>query len=163
MYLKKKTMLCTVSSISLSLLLFSPVMAFDFGKIVSDSLERTVDKTVRSVENSVSNEIEKALSSAIPKVAPNAKQDDGQKKDLSKGVIIFGFNGCPHCRKAYAFLKRNNIPYELLDVQKDKKAKRTAQQNGIRGVPVIFVSGERFSGFSEGGYQKLFKKHGVLK
>lgn len=163
MYLKKKTILCAVSSISLSLLLLSPAMAFDFGKIVSDSIERTVDKTVRSVGNSVSNEIEKALSSAMPKIAPNAKQDDGQKQDLSKGVIIFGFNGCPHCRKAYDFLQRNNIPYELLDIQKDKKAKRTAKENGVTGVPVIFVNGERFFGFSEGGYQKLFKKHGVLQ
>lgn len=155
--LVKKNMLVVVLGM---LLLATPIFAFDLGKVLSDSIEKSVDD---SVGKTFKRELDKALSSVMPKLGSRAKKDDGKGMDLSRGVTIFGYNGCPHCRKAYSYLKRNNIRYTLMDTQKNAKANRIANQKGIRGVPVIFVSGERFAGFSEGGYTRLFKKHGVIK
>ncbi len=73
-------------------------------------------------------------------------KDDGQDINLSEGVVIIGYNGCPYCRKAYAFLAQHNISYKLMDTQQDAKANRLAQQNGIKGVPVIYVNGEKLLG-----------------
>lgn len=153
----------SVALVSALIILVAPVVAFDFGKVLSDAVDKTVRDSVGSVQNSVKKNIEQALSSAMPNLNPKAKLDDGQGMDLSKGVTIFGYNGCPHCRNAYAYLNKNNIRYTLMDTQKDTKAARIAKQNGIRGVPVIYVSGERKAGFSNTSYTQLFKKHGLVK
>lgn len=151
----------------LSINIMTPTMAFDLGKIIEKSIEKNIDRRVRNVENKVTTQIDKTvdqtISSVIPNLNSNAKKDDGQQKDLSKGIIIFGFDGCPHCRKAYAFMNKHKIRYQLMDTQKDQKAARIAKQNGIRGVPVLYVSGEKVTGFSDASYTKLFKKHGVIK
>lgn len=144
------------------IILATPALAFDFGKIITDAVEKSVEDSVESIGNTITQEVDKALSSAMPSLGTEAKKDDGQSIDINKGIIIFGYNGCPHCRKAYAFLKKHNIHYTLMDTSKDTKASRIAQENGIRGVPALFVSGEKFYGFSEGGYTILFKKHGIL-
>ena len=156
----KKSIVCLVSTL---VIFVAPVFAFDLGKLVSDVVEKSVNNSIGSVSNTIKNEVEKALSTVMPKVGTNAKRDDGKSINLKKGIVIFGYNGCPYCRKAYAYMKRNNIRYTLMDTQKDAKASRIAKQNGLRGVPVIYVSGEKYTGFSEGGYTKLFKKHGVIK
>ncbi len=153
----------TLGFVFTAVIIVSPVIAFDLGKVLSDAVEKSVNNSVGSVSNTIKREVEKALSTAMPALGSKSKKDDGQNINLSKGITIFGYNGCPYCRQAYAFLKRNNIRYTLMDTQKDAKASRIAKQNGLRGVPVIYVSGEKYTGFSEGGYQRLFKKHGVIK
>ncbi len=151
-----------IALVSVLIILVTPVVAFDFGKILSDTLDKSVRDSAGSFQNSVKNNIEQALSSAMPNLNPKAKNDDGQNMDLSRGVILFAYDGCPHCRSAYAYLSRNNIKYQLMNTQKDAKAARIAKQNGIRGVPALYVSGEKMYGFSNSGYNKIFMKHGVL-
>jgi len=140
--------------------------AFDLGKIIERSVEKSVDRQVRTAENKVTNEIDrtvdKAISSMIPDLSISAKKDDGKQKDLSKGIIIFGFDGCPNCQQAYNFMKKNNIRYQVMNPQEDVKAMRIAKQNGVKTVPVIFVSGDRVEGFTDASYTALFQKHGVM-
>jgi len=147
--------------------MMTPAMAFDLGKIIEKSVEKSIDRNVRKAENSVTNEIDrtvdKAISSMIPDLSISAKKDDGQQKDLSKGIIIFGFDGCPNCQQAYAFMKKNNIRYQIMNPQEDVKAVRIAKQNGVKTVPVIFVSGDRVDGFTDASYTALFQKHGVMQ
>ena len=153
----------TLGLVFTTIIFASPVIAFDLGKVFSDAIEESVNNSLGSASNTIKKKIEEALSTAMPALGSKYKKDDGKAVNLSRGVTIFGYDGCPYCRKAYAFLKRNNIRYTLMDTRKDAKASRIAKQKGLRGVPVIYVSGEEFAGFSESGYQRLFKKHGVLK
>lgn len=145
----------------------APTYAFDLGKIIERSVEKSVDRQVRTAENKVTNEIDrtvdKAISSMIPDLSISAKKDDGKQKDLSKGIIIFGFDGCPNCQQAYNFMKKNNIRYQIMNPQEDVKAMRIAKENGVKTVPVIFVSGDRVEGFTDASYTALFQKHGVME
>jgi glutaredoxin len=145
----------------------TPVIAFDLGDVIEKSFERSVDRRVRKAENEVTNEIDKtidkAVGSVIPDLSISAKKDDGKKKDISKGIIIFGFVDCPKCQQAYAFMNKRNIRYQLMDPQEDVKAMTMAKQKGLKTVPVIFVSNDRVDGFTEESYTLLFKKHGVIK
>lgn len=86
-----------------------------------------MNNTIRSGDNAISNQIEKALGSAMPQLGAGAKQDDGKNIDLNRGITIFGYNGCPYCRAAYAYLKRNNIPYQLMDTNKDIKSSKISK------------------------------------
>jgi len=151
-----------IFSMSLLVLVFTPASGFDFGKALSDAVDRSANRVVNSTANTVTNKINQAISSAIPKLDPTARKDDGQSVDLTQGVVIFGYEGCPHCRKAYSFLNKNAVNYQLMDIQKDAKASRIARENGVRGVPVIFVEGEKFTGFGESQYRNLLQKHGKL-
>ena len=150
-----------------SSLLVPTVMAFDLGNAIEKSFERSVDRRVRKAENAVTNEIDKtvdkAVGSVIPDLSINAKKDDGKPKDLSKGIIVFGFDGCPKCQSAYAFMNKRKIRYQIMNPQQDTKAMRIAQQRGVTTVPVIFVSGDRVNGFTEASYTQLFQKHGVIQ
>lgn len=167
MIFQQKVRLSFAAMMGIALLTVSPVMAFDLGKIIEKSFEKSVDRNVRNVENKVTNEIDKtvdkAVSSMIPDLSISAKKDDGQQKDLSKGIVIFGFDGCPNCQQAYSFMKKNNIRFQIMNPQEDVKAMRIAKQNGVKTVPVIFVSGDRVEGFTDASYTALFQKHGVMK
>ena len=148
----------------MSLLIFfvAPAYSFDFGKALSNAVDRSANRVVNSTANTVTNKINQAISSSIPKLEPGAKKDDGQVVNLDQGVIIFGYDGCPHCRKAYSFLNRNAVNYQLMDTQKDANASRIARENGIRGVPVIYIEGEKLIGFSEPKYRQLLAKYGKI-
>jgi glutaredoxin len=143
-------------------LVCTPVFAFDLGGALSNAIDRSANNVVNSTVNNVTNTINRSISSAIPSLDPSAKRDDGERVDLDKGVIIFGYDGCPYCRRAYSFLKSNNVSYQLMDTQKDAKASRIAREVGIRGVPVIYVEGEKITGYSAQSYRQLLQKHGKM-
>jgi Glutaredoxin and related proteins len=135
-----------------------PVLAFDLGKTLSDS----VGKTVKDVVNKTTGSIGDTITSMIPKPKEDAEKDDGEVYDLTTGVTIFGYDGCPYCRKAYSFLDSNNVEYTLMDVEKSTKANRIFKKEGHRGVPVIYIEGETLSGFSDSSYRSLLQKHEKL-
>jgi len=155
-----------VTLVSIAIFISAPALAFDLGKVLERSVERSIDRNVRNAENKVTREIDKtvdnAISSMIPDLSISAKKDDGQKKDLSRGIVIFGFDGCPNCQQAYDFMNKNNIRYQIMNPQEDVKAMRIAKENGVKTVPVIYVSGDRIDGFTDASYTALFQKHGVL-
>jgi len=167
MKFQQKIMLSTLTIITIVMLSSTPTMAFDLGKVIEKSFERSVDRRVRKAENEVTNEIDrnvdKVVGSVIPDLSITAKKDDGKKKDISKGIIIFGFVDCPKCQQAYAFMNKRKIRYQLMDPQEDVKAMKIAKQKGIKTVPVIYVSNDRVDGFTAASYTALFKKHGVIK
>jgi len=40
-------------------------------------------------------------------------------------VTVYSTQNCPYCRMAKAFLEKNNVPYESIDVGADVKAAKT--------------------------------------
>ncbi len=148
--------------IALFVVVTTNTYAFDFGQIISNAVDNSVNKVINDTTSNLSNSINKAISSAIPSLQPGAKIDNGESVNLNEGVIIFGYDGCPYCRQAYAFLNKNGVKYKLMDTQKDAAASRVAKENGIRGVPVIYVEGEKMVGFRDSNYRNLLQKHGKL-
>ena len=139
-------------------LVLPPVFAFDFGKSLSDSM----GKVVKDVVNKTTGSISDTITSMIPKPTEDAEKDDGEEFDLTAGVTIFGYDGCPYCRKAYSYLDSNNVEYTLMDVEKSSKANRIFKNEGHKGVPVIYIEGETLNGFSDDSYRNLLQKHQKL-
>jgi glutaredoxin 3 len=77
-------------------------------------------------------------------------------------VIVYTTSVCPYCSSAKALLKNLNADFEEinLDHQQELRAKLSAENNGYRTVPMIFI-GEQFIG----GFDDMNKLHreGKLK
>jgi len=77
-------------------------------------------------------------------------------------VTIYSTQNCPYCRMAKAFLEKNNVPYESIDVGADTEAaKKMIDISGQRGVPVIVVGDEVIVGFDAQRLNELFGETAV--
>jgi len=65
-----------------------------------------------------------------------------------KKVTMYSGSPCSHCESAKALLKSKNIPFEEIDVWKNKdKAKEMLQRtNGARTIPQIFIENHYIGG-----------------
>jgi glutaredoxin len=69
-------------------------------------------------------------------------------------VEIFTTSWCPHCRRALAWLRENDVPFTEYDIEKDAAAKaRQGEIFGSHGVPAAIINGKLFMGFSAEGYE----------
>jgi glutaredoxin-like YruB-family protein len=63
-------------------------------------------------------------------------------------VKIYSTPACPYCIKAKEFLKQNGIPFEDINVSKDRKAAvEMFEKSGQTGVPVLDINGKIIVGF----------------
>jgi glutaredoxin-like YruB-family protein len=75
-----------------------------------------------------------------------------------KKVIIYSTPTCHYCNLAKDFFAKNNIAYEVFDVQSDlAKRKEMIEKSGQMGVPVIFVGDELVMGFDEDKLRELLE------
>ena len=65
-----------------------------------------------------------------------------------KKVTMYSGTPCSYCESAKALLKSKNIPFEEIDVWKNKdKAKEMLQRtNGARTIPQIFIGNHYIGG-----------------
>lgn len=76
-------------------------------------------------------------------------------------VSVYSTQNCPYCRMAKAFLEKNGIQYESIDVGADRSAaEKMIKISGQRGVPVITVDDEIIVGFDSQRLNELFGKAG---
>jgi alkyl hydroperoxide reductase subunit F len=76
-------------------------------------------------------------------------------------VTVYSTQYCQYCRMAKAFLEKNGIPYETIDVGADRvAAEKMIKLSGQRGVPVITVDDEVIVGFDSQRLNELFGKAG---
>jgi glutaredoxin len=78
--------------------------------------------------------------------------------DLGKRVVIYTAGWCSYCEQAKHYFKRKKIRYTEYDIEKSKKGRRDYQKMGATGVPVILVGKQRMNGFSETGFEKIYKE-----
>ena len=150
--------------ISLLALSVSSANAFDLGKSFSDAIDKKISKAQNKAKDKAARKVHKlAMTTLPPKLAKNARLDDMLPVDLSKGVYIFGHQGCPPTRQAYAFLKNKGVKYRNMDVARDKKAARLSKERRVRGYPTLYVNGEQMVGFGPQQYTALLKKHKMMK
>ncbi len=77
--------------------------------------------------------------------------------ELMRKVTVFSTKNCPYCRMAKAFLDKQGVPYESIDVGEDiEAAKKMIDLSGQRGVPVITVDDEVIVGFDSQKLNELF-------
>ena len=66
-------------------------------------------------------------------------------------ITMYSTSYCGYCRAAEQLLRRNDIPFEVIDVTNDPKtrAELVERADGRRTVPVIFRGDEVIGGYTE--------------
>ena len=82
---------------------------------------------------------------SLPSSAPNEQ------------VVMYSTEWCGYCKKARNYFRNKNIAFTEYDIEKDAAAKQAYDRIGGRGVPVILVGQRRMNGFSEAGFQKIYR------
>lgn len=75
----------------------------------------------------------------------------------SKRVVMFSANWCGVCKKAKKYFRRKGVRFTEYDIEKSSKGKRLYKNLGATGVPVILVGKKRMNGFSEAGFEKIYR------
>ena len=73
-------------------------------------------------------------------------------------VIIYSTPSCSYCVYAKDFFKENSVPFEDIDVSRDRsKAQEMVTKSGQMGVPVIDIDGNILVGFQPEAFEQLLK------
>jgi len=78
-------------------------------------------------------------------------------KKLNKpSVDIYIKSWCPYCKKAIAYLRSNNIPFNSYNIENNAYAKSRKQKiaPGYTGVPLTVINGQILKGFSSSRFDK---------
>ena len=59
---------------------------------------------------------------------------------------------CPYCTRAKAWLQKNEIAYQEIDISEDNTARDMLREHGHKTIPQLYLNGEVFV---EGGYEGL--------
>jgi glutaredoxin 3 len=71
-------------------------------------------------------------------------------------VIMYSTPSCSWCRVAKDYLRRRNISYREVDVQRDPKAaQELVRRTGQTSVPVIQIDGRLVQGFNQAEIDRL--------
>lgn len=71
-------------------------------------------------------------------------------------VKVYSTPSCPWCTVAKNYLTSRNIPFEEIDVTRNREAAvEMIQKSGQRGVPVIDIDGTIIVGFDQGAIDSL--------
>lgn len=74
-------------------------------------------------------------------------------------VIVYSTPTCPYCMYAKEFFKKNNVPFEDVDVSRDRaRAEEMITKSGQMGVPVIDINGEILVGYQPEAFSALLAK-----
>ncbi len=104
---------------------------------------------------SIENRNELEVKSQPPTPADNKIQAATAPK-----VDLYVTSWCPYCKKAIAFLRKNNIAFTAFDIEQDLDAatrKKTLDPN-YGGIPLAVINGVTLRGFSEDTYQEALAK-----
>jgi glutaredoxin len=76
-------------------------------------------------------------------------------------VDLYITSWCPYCKKAIAFMLKNNIAFKEYDIERDldAAARKESIDPGYSGVPLAVINGTAIRGFSEAKYQKALAKN----
>jgi glutaredoxin len=107
-------------------------------------------------ENQEVTEIEVPIST-YEGVSYGSVDHDGSTVDAGKKVVIFSADWCGSCKKAKKYFRRNGIPFTEHDIERGSRAKQLYKQLGATGVPVILVGNKRMNGFTEAGFERIYK------
>lgn len=89
----------------------------------------------------------------------SASFESDTRRPAARGpkVTMYATSWCGYCARARKYFRENNIPFTEYDIEKDPQAKRRYDRMGARGVPVILVGDRQMVGFSEAGFERLYR------
>ncbi len=71
-------------------------------------------------------------------------------------VKVYSTPTCPYCVMAKKYLDSKGIPYEDIDVSRDREAAmEMIRKSGQRGVPVLDINGSIVVGFNQAEIDRL--------
>lgn len=71
-------------------------------------------------------------------------------------IKVYSTPTCPWCTVAKKYLSSKNVPFEDLDVSRNREAAmEMVQKSGQRGVPVIDINGKIIVGFDQATIDRL--------
>ena len=71
-------------------------------------------------------------------------------------IKVYSTPTCPWCTVAKKYLTSKNVPFEDLDVSRNREAAmEMVQKSGQRGVPVIDINGKISVGFDQATIDRL--------
>lgn len=71
-------------------------------------------------------------------------------------IKVYSTPTCPWCTVAKKYLTSKNVPFEDLDVSRNREAAmEMVQKSGQRGVPVIDINGKIIVGFDQATIDRL--------
>lgn len=73
-------------------------------------------------------------------------------------VVMYSASWCGYCRKARNYFRSQGIPFIEYDIEKNRAAATRHKKMGASGVPVIIYGDKRMNGFSEAGFERIYKK-----
>lgn len=73
----------------------------------------------------------------------NEKTQPSRKKE----VTIYVASWCRYCNQLEALLKKNNIAYQRIDIEKSESGNREFKKLGGRGVPLIKIDNHVIKGY----------------
>jgi len=73
-------------------------------------------------------------------------------------VKVYSTPTCVYCKTLKAYLKKNEIEFEDIDVSKDEaQLQEMIKKSGQMGVPVIDIDGEIITSFDKARIDELLK------
>jgi len=95
-----------------------------------------------------------------PAPAANKPAGDSKVQATAPKVDLYITSWCPYCKKAMAFLRKNNIAFNAYDIEQDLEAAARKQNidPSYGGVPLAVINGTAIRGFSESSYQQALAK-----
>ncbi|MFA6162002.1 MAG: glutaredoxin family protein [Methylobacter sp.] len=85
---------------------------------------------------------------------------DNENQGVTPQIDLYVTSWCPYCKKAIAFLNKNNIAFNAHDIEQDINAatRKKELDHGYSGIPLAVINGATIRGFSEGTYQQALAK-----
>lgn len=75
-----------------------------------------------------------------------------------KKVVVYSSPTCPHCINLKKYLDEKKVPYEDVDISKDReKAKEVFQKSGHRAVPITYIGEDFVVGFEKDKINELLE------
>jgi len=74
-----------------------------------------------------------------------------RRRGPGERVRLYTTTWCGYCKKARAYLRSRNIPFDDIDVETTDRGRREYREIGGNGVPVIFVGERRMDGYDQAG------------
>ena len=72
-------------------------------------------------------------------------------------VVMYSTSWCTYCEKAKRYFDKKGIRFTEYDIEKNAAAKKQYKKLGATGVPVILVGSKQMNGFSEQGFEAIYK------
>jgi glutaredoxin len=92
--------------------------------------------------------------------SPQPTPADNKAQTTAPQVDLYVTSWCPYCKKAMAFLRKNNIAFNTYDIEQDASAaaRKKDLDPGYGGIPLAIINGTTIRGFSESSYQQALAK-----